>query len=68
VELYAESLGARIADGQMVGEKWKANMNYRKVRVGSLELTELEMRFDGDEEAIRDFLSRFRAKVQRNAG
>ncbi len=68
VELYAQSLGAHVTDGEMVGDGWKAEMKYRKVRVGSLELTELEMRFDGDEDAIRKFLSRFRTKVARNAG
>jgi len=52
----------------MVGEGWRAQMKYRKVRVGSLELTELEMRFEGDEDAIGKFLSRFRTKVARNAG
>ncbi len=68
VELYAESLGARVRDGEIVGDGWMAEMKYRKVRVGSLELTELEMRFDGDKRAISDFLNRFRAKVLRNAG
>jgi len=68
VELYAQALGARVTNGEMVGEGWRAQMKYRKVRVGSLELTELEMRFEGDEDAIGKFLSRFRTKVARNAG
>lgn len=66
--MYAKSLGPRVSDSEMVGDRWKAQMRYRKVRVGSLELSELEMQFGGDEDAIRSFLALFRTKVQRNAG
>lgn len=68
VEWYAQNLGARFVDGKMVGNGWRAEVKYHKVQVGSLELTEAEMLFEGDEDAIRNFLSRFRAKVERNAG
>jgi len=67
-KLYAESLGAQVADGDIVGEGWRAKVKFRKVRIGSLELTEAEMSFDGDIDAIQEFLAKFRAKALRNAG
>ncbi len=68
VELYAKSLGAQYIDGKMSGEGWNAKVLYGKVRIGSLELTETEMAFEGDEEAIDAFLTKFRAISLRNWG
>jgi len=68
VELYAKSLGAQYDNGEMFGERWNAKVIFRKVRIGSLELTESEMRFEGDEEPINDFLTKFRAISLRNWG
>jgi hypothetical protein len=68
VEMYAKSLGAQYENHEVCGIGWKAKINYRKVRVGSLELTETEMRFEGDEEAANDFLTKFRAISLRNWG
>ncbi len=68
VELYAKSLGAQYDNGEMFGEGWNAEVIFRKVRIGSLELTESEMRFEGDEESINDFLTKFRAISLRNWG
>jgi len=68
VELYARSLGARYDDGRMSGDGWEATVTYGKVRIGSLELTEAEMTFEGDEEAINAFLAKFRAISLRNWG
>ena len=45
----------------------KARMRYRKVWAGALELTDLEMQFRGDEDAIMDFLALFRAKAKKSA-
>jgi hypothetical protein len=68
VESYAKSLGAQYVDGEISGEGWTAKVLYRKVRIGSIELTETEMRFEGDEQRVNDFLSRFRAISLRNWG
>lgn len=68
VESYAKTLGAQYEDGEMSGEGWRAKVLYRKVRIGSIELTETEMRFDGDEQRVNDFLSKFRAISLRNWG
>jgi hypothetical protein len=68
VESYAKILGAQYADGMMSAEGWRAKVLYRKVRIGSIELTETEMRFDGDEQRIKDFLDKFRAVSLRNWG
>jgi len=68
VELYARSLGARYDDGEMSGEGWRAKVTYRKVRIGSLALTETEMAFEGDVIKVNDFLAKFRAISLRNWG
>jgi hypothetical protein len=68
VESYAKSLGAHYRDGEMSGEGWRAQVLYQKVRIGSIELTETEMRFEGDSERINDFLNKFRAISVRNWG
>lgn len=68
VELYAKSLGAQYENGKMSGEGWTAKVHYRKVRIGSLELTETEMMFEGDTERANDFLTNFRAISLRNWG
>ena len=68
VELYAKSLGAQYQDGKMSGEGWTAKVLYRKVRIGSLELTETEMTFEGDTQRAVDFLTKFRAISLRNWG
>ena len=68
IRLYAESLGVQVANGDMLGKGWRARVRLRKVRVGSLKLTEAEILFDGDLDAIQDFLTKFRARALRNAG
>jgi len=68
VKLYAESLGAKVRAGSMAGRGWQADVEFRKVRLGSLELTEAKISFEGDAEAIGEFLTKFRAKALRNAG
>jgi hypothetical protein len=68
VEMYAKSLGVRYEDGEMSGEGWRAKVIYRKVRVGSIELTETEMTFEGDSSKVDDFLAKFRAISLRNWG
>jgi len=68
VELYAKSLGAHYDDGRMSGDGWEAVVAYGKVRIGSLELTEAEIAFEGDEDAINTFLAKFRAISLRNWG
>jgi hypothetical protein len=68
VEQYAKSLGARYEDGEMSGQGWRAKATYRKVRVGSIALTETEMTFEGDLNEIDDFLAKFRAISLRNWG
>lgn len=66
VELYVKSLGARYDDGVISAEGWRGNVVYQKIRIGSLELTEAEMTFDGDERKINEFLTKFRAISLRN--
>jgi hypothetical protein len=66
VELYVKNLGGRYLDGVISGEGWKGNVVYQKIRIGSLELTEAEMTFDGDEQKINEFLAKFRAISLRN--
>ncbi|MGA3295922.1 MAG: hypothetical protein ABSD41_00560 [Candidatus Bathyarchaeia archaeon] len=68
VELYAKNLGARYEDGEMSGEGWRAKVTYRKVRIGSIALTETEMTFEGDPSKVDDFLTKFRAISLRNWG
>ena len=68
MKLYAESLGAKLTDGNMMAEGWRAEVKFRTIPIGSLRLTETEMTFHGETEAIEDFLARFRAKALRNAG
>ena len=68
VELYAKDVGARYEHDQMSGEGWRAKVIYRKIRIGSLELTEAEMTFEGDTEKVNDFLTKFRAISLRNWG
>jgi hypothetical protein len=68
VELYAKSLGVRYEDGEMFGEGWRAKVTYRKVRIGSITLTETEMTFEGDPSKVDDFLAKFRAISLRNWG
>jgi hypothetical protein len=68
VELYARSLGARYEDNEMAGEGWRAKVTYRKVRIGSIALTETEMTFEGDLSKANDFLAKFRAISLRNWG
>jgi hypothetical protein len=68
VELYAKSLGAQYEDGKMSGEGWTAKILYRKVRIGSLELTETEMTFGGNTQRVNDFFTKFRAISLRNWG
>jgi len=68
VELYAKSLGAQYEDSNMAAEGWSAKVLYRKIRIGSLELTETEMTFVGEIERINDFLAKFRAISLRNWG
>ena len=68
VELYAKSLGVRYEDGEIFGEGWRAKVTYRKVRVGSIELTETEMAFEGEPSQVNDFLAKFRAISLRNWG
>lgn len=68
VDLYAESLGGRVSNGEIVGDGWTAEVTYRKVPLGPLELTETELSFEGEPDAISSFLNQFRAKVMRNAG
>jgi len=68
VELYAKSLGVRYEGGEMFSEGWRAKVTYRKVRVGSIALTETEMTFEGDPSKVDDFLAKFRAISLRNWG
>ena len=68
VELYVKSLGGRYEDGKISGEGWRGQVLYRKVPIGSLELTEAEMTFEGEAQKIEDFLTRFRAISLRNWG
>ena len=68
VELYVKSLGARYQDGEITGDRWRAKVLYRKIRIGSLELTEAEMTFEGDPQRVNDFLTKFRAISLRNWG
>jgi hypothetical protein len=68
VEMYTKSLGAHYRNDEISGEGWKAKVIYRKTLVGSLELTETEMRFEGDEQAANEFLTKFRAISLRNWG
>jgi hypothetical protein len=68
VELYVKTLGAQYTDGEIIGEGWRGNVIYRKIRIGSLELTEAEMTFQGDEQRINAFLTKFRAISLRNWG
>ena len=68
VELYVKRLGARYEDGEITGDRWRAKVLYRKVRIGSLELTEAEMTFEGDTQRVNDFLTKFRAISLRNWG
>jgi hypothetical protein len=68
VKLYAKSLGAQYEDGEISGEGWRAKVLYRKVRIGSIELTEAEMTFEGNAQRVNDFLTKFRAISLRNWG
>jgi hypothetical protein len=68
VEMYSKNLGAQYRNDEIIGNGWKAKVIYRKAFVGSLELTETEMRFEGDEQAANEFLTNFRAVSLRNWG
>lgn len=68
VEMYTKSVGSQYRNDEIIGDGWKAKVNYRKASVGSLELTETEMRFEGDEQAANEFLTKFRAISLRNWG
>ena len=68
VELYMKSLGAQYEDGVISGEGWRGTVLYRKIPIGSLELTEAEITFEGDALRINEFLTKFRAISLRNWG
>lgn len=48
VEMCAKSLGARVTDSELVGDRWKGQDEVQEGAGGSLELTELELQFDAD--------------------
>ena len=67
VEIYAKSLGAQYEDGEISGEGWRAKGLYRKVRIGSLELTEAEMTFEEDAQSQR-FLNQIQSHIVEELG
>lgn len=69
---YLEGLGGERRDeagDRIEGERWSAALSERKVNpMGSITLNEVEIRFEGETEALEPLLERFAQKAMRAGG
>ncbi len=67
---YLENLGGeRASDTEIAGDEWRARLSARKVPVGpSYRLTEVTVRWTGQEEVLEPVVLQFRLKAFRAPG
>lgn len=67
---YLEGLGAhRVNDQSVAGDGWRAAVSSTKVSIGpSLSLTEVTVRFQGDDEVLDSVIKAFSQKAIRAGG
>lgn len=69
---YLEGLGGERLDeaGDLIeGDDWSAALSERKVNpMGSITLNEVEIRFEGEAEALEPLVERFAQKAMRAGG
>lgn len=67
---YLENLGGeKVADDVVEGEGWRVELSSEKVNAaGSIWLTEVTTRFEGDAEVLDDVVERFTRKAIRAGG
>lgn len=67
---YLENLGGeRVAEWTVEGDGWRATLEEDRVGIGpSLSLTEVIVRFEGDEASVESLIERFSQKAMRAGG
>lgn len=67
---YLENLGAeQVADDRVEADDWAADLSSQTVGVGpSLSLTQVDLVFEGDPEALDPLIERFAQKAMRAGG
>ncbi|WP_435333869.1 hypothetical protein [Haloarchaeobius sp. TZWWS8] len=67
---YLTNLGGEAVDDQTVeAEDWRAELSSETVSIGpTVELTEVTVRFEGDDETLDDVVERFAQKAMRAGG
>jgi len=67
---YLENLGGTVVDDETVeSDEWTASLSAESVNVGgSLSLTEITVRFEGDDDVLEDVVERFSRKAMRAGG